>query len=273
MKFGMNSRKGSSSVIIVMVVVVIALAGTAIYAALDNTMIAKNGYAMPGSTTTYEMKTMNDPSITETVSIFGYTDGGYFIDLDGTMPQLDPFSLRDLPAIGINIPDELIHTENSKVNVPGLGKAVCTITTVNETYGTSSFEYKQVSVLNGLVVEMSMTYVFYGEKTIDTEVVMTDSNIEIGDYSKVSISETLTNSSNDITVTVNAVSSSTDGHYVYEISKVNEESVFYIGDDNMIPVYVETGTNTFKIYSTTINFDSKGITSIYWNGTYVPATN
>ena len=72
MRFGENSRKGTSSLIVVMLVAVIALAGTAVYVALDRTVLTTDGYVLPGSTIEYNDGDTGGPI---SYTILGYSNG------------------------------------------------------------------------------------------------------------------------------------------------------------------------------------------------------
>lgn len=270
MRFGTNSRKGSSSVIIVMVVVVIALAGTAIYAALDNTVMAKDGYAMPGSTVTYSGSDVESPGLIgeEHLTIFGYSDGLYVVSDDGkTVSAMTIASVDEVQT------DPYVHIEEStgKIDVPGLGKTKCVTSMIYCDYPDIKFNVAITKILNGLLY--SIEYDFPDGEQPGSSLTISDSDISVGEYSTASGSKILSNTTNNITITVENECVSIDGLYLYKISRSDENTngftpEYYIGDQNMVPAFAGTGANSFSTGSATINFNSNAITSIYWNGTY-----
>ena len=258
MKFGTNSRKGSSSLIIVMVVVVIALAGTAIYAALDNTVLTKNGYAMPGSTATYHLYNYESNPVEQDVvlNIYGYSDGFCIMGTDAT--DLAYYTEEISYILDSLEVSNKISTTTGKVDVPGLGNAE----SVTKTIDLDTMTIDVTTVLNGLVYSMVMKFTEIPVVSIE----LIDSDLTLGDYPSISGSKTLSNSTKTLTVTIEAESISVDDTYLYKVTKSDEPySQYFVGDKNMIPAFAATGSSSLNIGEATINFDNDGLTSVTWD--------
>lgn len=264
MRYGTNSRKGSSSVIIVMIVVVIALAGTAIYAALDNTVLTKDGYAMPGSTATYILYEADTPSENEKgeLTVFGYSDRHYVMGSDDYTTV--SYIIEELSTIfdDSEITDP-ITTSTGKVNVPGLGNTSSVTNTVDLDIGTICM----TTVLNGMIYDLEAKM---ASGAIEFSMKMTDSDIKLGEYPTVAGSEVFSNSMNSVTVTVTSESISVNDLYLYKITKSDDVSsynvAYYIGNENKVPAFAKTGSSSFTTNGVTIQFDNDGINSINWDG-------
>ena len=271
MIFGENSRRGSSSLIVVMVVAVVALAGMLVYVAIDRNVMTVNGYALPGSTFTIQTEETGAASDSEEGTIYGYSNGSYFVGYAGG----DGITIYDVDVnsiFGGSIPSEYVSTSIGDVDVPGLGKTPGTTTTVDISEpgeGTMRFEY--TSILHGLPFSFSLYY-NNGISEDEATMKMTSSNIIVGDYDGTpQITQTFVSNSST-TVVIQAISTSVDGNYLYRMSK-SDYSLYYVGDDNLIPAYRTTGSNTYSVSDATLTFSDSGITQIVWSGTYTPQNN
>lgn len=258
MKYGTNSRRGSSSVIIVMVVVIIALAGTAVYVALDNTVLTKNGYAMPGSTFEITATVETDGqemSVKSTQTVYGYADG------------MCVFGTKDTELLFMNTDevndDPNIEISTVNLNVPGLGNTTGTKYSMTTNDSNTMIYNEIITILHGIPYSTIIEGTYDGI-TERTESVITDMNVKLGDYSKVSGSDTFTNSTSSIVV--EATSESIDGMILYQVSKTNGDRTFFVGDEDMIPYFIDKGDTSYDTTRLNITFNNTGITSIRFDG-------
>ena len=254
MRFGENSRKGASSLIVVMFVAVIALAGTAVYVALDNTVLTKDGHALPGSTITYAYK-INGVSVDIDSEIVGYDGKSYYIT---NFMNEEGIECLDVSA------DDDIKTESIKVNVPGIGI----------TNGTKYYAENEgatiTTVLGGLVYELSSTYL---------SMIIKSTDIDLGSYHDVK-ADTLSFKNGSRTATISAISESTNGNYLLCISLDSStqysNEAYYIGDLNCIPADYKSGS-TYVVDESSgckLTISNDTITSISMgNVNYTAVTN
>ena len=265
MRFGENSRKGASSLIVVMFVAVIALAGTAVYVALDKTVLTTDGYALPGST--IEMSMVGEP-LSEEATVVGYFDGNYVLDTGSEhLTVMSINEMLDTSNTGINVD---FKKSTGTVNVPGLGNTACVIYSFNsELLGESA---KIVTILHGLIFSMESEDEL---SNYSYHVQISDCDIKLGNYSDVSPSEVSFKSSSGNTITVERVSASIDDSFVFMIASNTTSYAFYIGNEDMVPVRA-TGSQTSISVDTnvTINLSNGDVRSITINGvTYTIASS
>lgn len=257
MRFGENSRKGASSIIIVLFVAVIALAGTAVYVALDETVLTTDGYALPGST--IEMS-MEGEQISEKATIVGYYDGSYILDTESEyLSVMNVDDMLDTSGSGINVKFE---RSTGSVDVPGLGNTACVIYSFDsELLGISA---KLTTILHGLVFSMEST------DRLDNysyHVQISDCDIVLGNYNSVSPSENTFRSSSGSTITVERVSDSIDDSFVYMISSGNTAHAFYIGNEDMVPEGSSTTQTSITVdEGVIVNLSNGDVKSISING-------
>lgn len=270
MRFGENSRKGASSLIVVMFVAVIALAGTAVYVALDRTVLTTDGYALPGSTISYDVKdTTGTEDDSATMTVFGFDDGAYIM---GEMPIQSPF-VNTLEVF--DIPN--VESIEGMVDVPGLGRTPSTTYSFNTTDSMGSMTINITITMTTILHGLPFSYTMTGSsgtlsETLTLETVSSD--IIVGNYASQASSERFTGSVNQ-TITVDRISESIDGNYIYHIQKSNDdvESYYYIGNSVGVPQYLPSSTTSCKEGSVTLYFDNTGLTRIYWNGDYLPISS
>lgn len=241
MRFGVNSRKGASSLIVVMFVAVIALAGTAVYVALDRTVLTEDGYALPGSTYTYSIEINNTHVMSTSYEIVGYSDGQYYekniAGLSGSSDTIiaHEFTIKDIP--------EGTNSESVTVNVPGLGNTSGTRYTALE----DGIEFSVTIILHGLAYSVDLGY---------GVVKMTDADIVVGNYGSPAISSSTFSSTGNSRATISCISQSVDGHYLYEITVPSSSgSAYYVGDKSKIPANMTPGSTTFTVDSEEMSND------------------
>ena len=270
MRFEENSRKGASSLIVVMFVAVIALAGTAVYVALDETVLTTDGYALPGSTIT--LTASGTESSSQTGIIYGYHNGTYYVGNEKG-EEITDLSL-DISEAYSGIPQELITTTTGTVNVPGLGNTASVTQSFNYTAaneGTIRMEY--TTILHGLFYSFSSHY-NNGISDETTKITMESSKIHVGDYENVpKISQTFTGSGTT-TVIIQAISTSVENGYLFSLTKSGTDNIRYFdGTNDMIPVYIIQGSSVYNFADVTLNISGNDITLINWDGTYRPQTS
>lgn len=260
MRFGENSRKGASSLIVVMLVAVIALAGTAVYVALDRTVLTTDGYALPGSTVEYAASE-NSISASSVATIVGYSDGTYYSILTNMYGD-DDYIDEHFP-----IPDNL-DGESVKVNVPGLGMTDGMKYTITSSGVTGTV----TTILHGLIYSMEAPTI---------SLTISSSDIDVGNYDDASITtSTFVRSGSSNTIVVECISQSTDGGFLYcvRIPSSTYSEGYYIGNASKIPSDLGNNT-TYTVhsesgFSATLTISNGAITQISQGGqTYVPQTS
>ena len=260
MRFGENSRKGASSLIVVMFVAVIALAGTAVYVALDNTVLSEDGYALPGTTVEY---TASEGGMSGTIkaTIVGYSDNTYFAIL--TNAYGDDYEIDELYPLS-----EELDGKSVKVDVPGLGMTDGTKYTITSNGITGTV----TTVLHGLI---------YSVEAPIMSMKMTSSDINLGSYDRPNIAtSTFVRNGTSNTLTVECISQSTNGGYLYCVSHssgTNSEA-YYIGNTSKIPSDLGNRTtytvNSESGFSATLTVSNGTITQIsQGNQVYLPQTS
>ena len=251
MRFGENSRKGASSLIVVMFVAVIALAGTAVYVALDNTILTEGGYALPGSTVEYNSGDAEKPV---SYTILGHHDGAYVWDT--------PYGYIDMEIMPT---DSKTGTET--VNVPGIGKTKATVYSAT----LSGMSAVLRTVFNGLPYDMHVNV-----NGVEVPYVsMTDAKIKLGSYETFDkFNKTYT--SGTASITLERISSSTNDDFVYTFKANNGYIAFYVGDANGIPADFITG-NSYLVessnYDIRLNISNDTIPSFTMGGKTYTASN
>ncbi len=234
MKKGDSSNKAASSLIVIMLVVVIALAGTAVYVALDKNVFNDGDYVMPGSKITYSIGNVSESKV-----VWGYNGKEYVMDGD------------TLSSTGIITYEDAIKgtykTEDVKVDIPGYGKT--NGVTVNTEIYTITF------VFNGLPYKISIQ----GEE----DSTIAHSEIKTGTYGKTNAGlKTFASGSN--TIELSCVSESMDGKYLFEI-KSSGECDYYRSDASGIPS-TPAADGTCSIYDYKIHVTNGSIDYITYNG-------
>lgn len=253
MRFGDNSRKGASSIITVMFVAVIALAGTLVFVALDRSILNADGYALPGSVIEYN--SLDYENGVETYTVLGYHNGSYIWKTPG-----EYIDTEEMPTA------DKIGTET--VNVPGIGKARAEIYSVT----VAGYQATMRTVFHGLPYDITIFIGTISYKLI--EIGKTD--IELGTYGNtIDYEQNFTGKSG--TATVDCVSQSTNGDYVFRVSSTATASnAFYIGNSKGIPVDFTSGSYTVASNgssSVTLTISGDKITAISINGnSYTDAT-
>lgn len=242
MRFGENSRKGASSLIVVMLVAVIALAGTAVYVALDRTVLTTDGYALPGSTLTYSSL---DAETDLTYTVYGY-DGGDYV-----WKYANGLTTESIPE------EYFVGTEH--VDVPGIGKTEARVYAQDE--GSTSMTMR--TVFHGLPFDATMNV--NGVEVPFMKMISAD--IELGSYDSVQKSTKNFTSSNG-SAEINRVSKSIDGDFLYKVTFSNVSSIgYYVGDDDGVPVdatnnrFVIEGSSSLSL-DITLNISGSSIASI-----------
>lgn len=235
MRFGENSRKGASSLIVVMLVAVIALAGTAVYVALDRTVLTTDGYALPGSTYTYSIEMSGTNILSESYEIVGYYDGEYYqrtiAGLSGSSNVISPHEF----SIG-EVPDD-VKTEFITVNVPGLGNTSATRYSTTE----NGIDVSVTTILGGLAYAVNI-----GEGKFS----ITSSDISVGTYNDPDLPSSTFTSANNSRATISCISSSTNGNYLYEVTVPSTSgNAYYIGNESKIPMNLSSGSTSFTVES------------------------
>ena len=242
MRFGENSRKGASSLIVVMLVAVIALAGTAVYVALDRTVLTTYGYALPGSTLTYSSV---EDGTDITYTIYGYDNGDY------VWKYANGLTTESIPE------EYFVGTE--QVDVPGIGKTEARVYAQDE--GSTSMTMR--TVFHGLPFDATMNV--NGVEVPFMKMISAD--IELGSYDSVQKStKNFTSSSGS--AEINRVSKSIDGDFLYKVTFSNVSSIgYYVGDDNGVPVdatnnrFIIEGSSSLSL-DITLNISGSSISSI-----------
>ena len=251
MRFGENSRKGASSLIVVMFVAVIALAGTAVYVALDNTILTESGYVLPGSTIEYNPADAEKPV---SYTVLGYHDGTYIWDT--------PNGYIDMELLPTS---SKIGTET--VNVPGIGKTDATVYSAT----LSGMSAILRTVFNGLPYDMHVNV-----NGVEIPFVsMTDAKIKLGSYDTFDkFNKTYT--SGKASITLERISSSTNNDFVYTFKTNNSYIAYYVGDANGIPADFTTG-NSYLVessdYDIRLNISNNTIPSFTMGGMTYTASN
>lgn len=235
MRFGENSRKGASSLIVVMLVAVIALAGTAVYVALDRTVLTTDGYALPGSTYTYSVEMSGTSILSESYEIVGYYDGEYYqrtiAGLSGSSNVISPHEF----SIG-EVPDD-VKTESITVNVPGLGN-------------TSATRYSTTEKGNDISVTIILGGLAYSVNIGGERISITSADFSVGTYNDPDIPSSTFTSANNSHATISCISSSTNGNYLYEVTVPSTSgNAYYIGNESKIPLNLSSGSTSFTVES------------------------
>ncbi len=235
-----------------MLVAVVALAGTAIYAALDHTILTKDGYALPGSTFTYESSGLKN-----TVIIAGYDNGTYlYLNSYADKDAIDQMESED--ELKVTIPNVTIQKSNGHVNVPGIGNTSSTTYRVETETQTATITY----ILNGLIYDFKVY-----EETGSDSVTLKNSDAKIGDYRNPDI-PAMSFENGSKKATISCVCDSIDDLYLYRIN-VDEAFGYYLGNDIGIPTNM--GNSTSKdIYTNygdvTITISNDGVMSLKHGG-------
>ena len=211
-----------------MLVAVVALAGTAIYAALDHTILTKDGYVLPGSSFTYHESSTNQ---NVKVTIAGYDDGNYLCYITESMDLIiiseSENDINELTEEGISV-----DKSNGRVDVPGLG--VTESTTYSAKYDDRSA--KITYILGGLLY--SADYVrTYGSYSIN----ITDSNAKLGTYNDPNIPEIIFKNGNN-SLTVSCICKSVSDGYMYKVD-TKDDCAYYIGNKDGVPLKMDSGTS------------------------------
>ena len=251
MRFGENSRKGASSLIVVMLVAVIALAGTAVYVALDRTVLTTDGYVLPGSTIEYNDGDTGGPI---SYTILGYSNGTYIWDT--------PNGYIDMEIMPTNT-----KTGTETVDVPGIGKTKATV--YSATLGGANAVLR--TVFNGLPYDIKVDF----NGTEIQFVSMNDANIQLGSYDTFDkFSRTYT--SGTASITLERISASTNDDFVYAFEAASGPIAYYVGDANGIPADFTTGSSYHidgKVADIRLNISNNTIPSFTMEGMTYTASN
>ena len=272
MRFGENSRKGASSIVIVLFVAVIALAGTTVYVTLDKTVLSDDGYAAAGSTLTYVIESENIiQGVKATVVGYDSNDQTYYFDSGESITSIDKELM--LTFLDKEIDDKYIRSSDGTTFVEGIGNLKSTTYTVSISEGNQSLDMKVVTVLNGMVYSAYIDFIFGTndeEADIHIKLSTMDMDVSLGSYDTLSKSLSLKSGSANATISV--ISSSINGNYLYRLS-TTQDSCYFIGDSDMIPIGTEANGSA-EIYSgVTIYSANNEISRIVWDGTtFTPST-
>lgn len=253
MMFDRRGHNGASTLITAMLVAIVALAGTAVYAAVSSNA-NHDGYALPGTTLEYEMSggIFGGLKLVLSPTVVGYSDEYVFnkstIGSDAVSAWGFADDLKNKSSSGVN------------VNVPGLGKTSGSSYTITDSGET----LKVITILHGMVYSVD------SESGYTMKLVSGD--FKLGEYKAPGIkAQTLKATSGSSTLDLNCVSISTDGNYMFEFAGVNGYDFYYVGNDKGIPTDLGTKTS-YQIsngsgYYATMTFADGALSSITVNST------
>ena len=233
MRFGVNSRKGASSLIVVMFVAVIALAGTAVYVALDETVMAENGYALPGSTFEYRDSTSDDRL---TLTVVGFGDGLYYFENTNSGARAYDAVVNEISSIGSYLEyfeDRGIEytRENVNVDVPDVGK-------------TNGVRYVVEIEQEVMTITTVLHGIPYSVEAAGESLIMTESDASIGEYSNPNNwhRNYVSRGTTTPVYTLERIGKASDGNFIYRMDISMYDNFTFIGDSNGIPIGVTTSS-------------------------------
>ena len=249
MLFDKRKQNGASTLITAMLVVIVALAGTAVYAAVSSNT-SHDGYALPRTTLKYEfsMSTTGDVTYLTSPTVLGYSDG--YI--------LDHSVIGESYVSAWSLTEELKGKSSTdiKVDVPGLGK------TDGKYYDVTvdNVKAKVTTILHGMV---------YSLESDSSNLKLVSGDFKLGDYKAPGIGTvTLRATNGSSTLDLSCVSASTNGNYVFAFKGSDSYTFYYVGNSNRVPT--DLGTRTTYEFSNsghyaTMTFANGALSSITVN--------
>ncbi len=248
MRFDKRRKNGASTLIAAMLVAIVALAGTAVYAAISSNA-SHDGYALPGSTLKYDVSYENY-SMGISPIVVGYSDGYILNDKTTSKMSVGTWDIND------ELKDQKFNSID--VDVPGLGKTVGNSYVITVDDKTT----KVVTILHGLI------YSYEQEHYI---LKLTSGNFHLGDYKSPDIKTvTLNATSGTGTLDLNCVSSSTDGSYIFEFAGTDGYKLYYMGNEKGVPTDLGKETSyslSYNGHEATMTFADGALSSITVNST------